>query len=97
MRAFAAALAAILLGGCVAPKAHPPKAEGAEKRSYNRRELPPEQGLFSGPDGTFTVYRNDAERRRSQPPAPPAPPAPPKPTTLSCEPGFVCDPPAAPR
>lgn len=95
MRALAAVLVASLCGGCIAPRAHPPKREGAEKVSYNRRELPPEQGLFSGPDGTFTIYRNDAERRRNQVDLPP--PAPKPPTTLSCEPGYVCDPPSPAR
>jgi hypothetical protein len=94
MRALAALLLAALLGGCIAPKAHPPKSERESKPLYNRRELQPEQGLFSGPDGNFTIYRNDAERRREQPPVAPAPP---KPTTISCQPGFVCDPPAPAR
>lgn len=91
MRALTAVLAAALLGGCIAPRAHPPRSESAEKVSYNRRELPPEPGLFSGPDGSFTIYRNEAEKRRSRADQPPPPPK--QPTTLSCEPGYVCDPP----
>jgi hypothetical protein len=94
MRALTALLAASLLGGCIAPRAHPPKAESTEKISYNRRELPPEQGLFSGPDGNFTIYRNHAEKRRNQVDRPPEPKPP---TTISCELGYVCDPPAPGR
>jgi hypothetical protein len=53
----ASALAA-LLAGCAA---HAP--EPIEK-------LPPSQGLFTGPDGAWTVYRNDAERAATPPPEP---------------------------
>jgi hypothetical protein len=43
--------------------------------SYNRRELPPSQGLFTGPDGSWTLYRNDVERAAPAPaPAPEAEP-----------------------
>jgi hypothetical protein len=87
MRALPAATAlGLLLGGCVAPSAHPPKAEREGKISYNRRELESRPGVFTGRDGVWTIYRSDADR-----PAP-APPAPPKRTTLSCERGHVCDP-----
>jgi len=79
MRAALAALAA--LAGCAIP---PPATERGEKVSYNRRELPPAQGVFTGKDGVWTIYRSDG-------PAPPPPP--PRPTTLSCERGQVCDPP----
>lgn len=87
-RALATATAcALLLGGCVAPAAHPPKSEREGKISYNRRELESRPGVFTGPDGVWTIYPNDADR--------PAPaPAPPKRTTLSCERGQTCDPPA---
>lgn len=84
MRALAATTAlALALGGC-AGGAQPKPAEKGEKVSYNRRELPPAQGLFTGKDGVWTIYRSDG---------PPPPPPPPKPTTLSCERGQVCDPP----
>jgi hypothetical protein len=39
--------------------------------SYNRRELPPSPGLFTGPDGTWTLYRNDG-KRVAPAPAPPS-------------------------
>jgi hypothetical protein len=85
MRALAAAATlALLLGGCAA--AGPgPKDERGEKISYNRRELESRPGLFTGKDGVWTIYRSDG---------PPPPPPPPRPTTLSCERGQVCDPPA---
>jgi hypothetical protein len=91
MRRVAVALAvagAAVASACTTPRpiAHP---EG-DDFSYNRRELPPAQGLFSGPDGNWTVYRNDA------PKPPPAPAAAPKPLvreTLLCQRGQDCDPP----
>jgi hypothetical protein len=85
MRALTAATALALLGGCVAPSAHPPKAEREGKVGYNRRELESRPGVFTGSDGVWTIYRSDAER-----PAP-GPPPPPKRTTLSCERGHDCD------
>jgi len=74
--------AALLLPGCMA---RPAQRDRSGEVSYNRRELPPERGVFSGDDGVFTIYSN--ERR----PAEPLPP--PRKTTLSCERGQVCDPP----
>lgn len=85
MRALAGIATLALLCGCVAPGARPPKAETKEKASYNRRDMPPERGLFSGRDGAWTIYRNDADRTDEEPVAPP------KRTTLSCERGHVCD------
>jgi hypothetical protein len=85
MRALPTAAAlALLLGGCAAP-APAPKAERGEKISYNRRELESRPGLLTGHDGVWTIYRSDG---------PPPPPPPRRPTTLSCERGQVCDPPA---
>jgi hypothetical protein len=85
MRGWALALAAaLLLGGCTS---RPPRHDRSGEVSYNRRELPPSQGLFSGKDGVWTVYRNDvAEPAGERPP-------PRRRTTLSCEEGHVCDPP----
>lgn len=92
MRAAAAGAAlALLLGGCVAPSAHPPKSEREGKISYNRRELESRPGVFTGRDGVWTIYRSDADA------PPPGPPPPPKRTTLSCERGHECDPPDAER
>jgi len=85
MRTLAAATTALaLLAGCAAP-APAPKGERTEKISYNRRELESRPGLLTGQDGVWTIYRSDGE---------PPPPPPPRPTTLSCERGQVCDPPA---
>ena len=64
MRALALAMAlALLLGGCMN---RPPRKDRSGEISYNRRDLPPEQGLFTGPDGVWTIYRNNAD----EPPAP---------------------------
>lgn len=53
MRIFALALIATLLaGGCMS---RPARHDRSGEVSYNRREMPPEQGLFSGPDGEWTV------------------------------------------
>jgi hypothetical protein len=63
MRAAALALALALgLAACVAPGPAPKPAPGA---GYNRRELPPEPGLFTGPDGVWTIYRNDEDEPAS--------------------------------
>jgi hypothetical protein len=59
MRAAALALALALGLACAAPGPAPKPAPGA---GYNRRELPPEPGLFTGPDGVWTIYRNDEDR-----------------------------------
>jgi len=59
MRAMALAMVFVLpLGGCATPRL---KSACGESKSYNRRDLPPEQGLFTGPDGVWTIYRNDAD------------------------------------
>jgi len=88
MRGAAAAVALVcLVAGC----SHLPK-QAYEKDTtpgYNRRELDgPRPGLFSGKDGAFTVYRNEAERAVE----PQAPPAAKKRTTLLCARGQTCDP-----
>lgn len=90
MRTLAAAAAALALLGACAARAPAPKEPG-EKMSYNRRELESRPGLLSGKDGVWTIYRSDG------PPPPAPPPPPPRPTTLSCERGHVCDPPAPER
>jgi hypothetical protein len=56
--ALAAALA-LSLAACVAPG---PRQAPPPGTSYNRRDLPPERGVFSGPDGVWTIYRNDEDR-----------------------------------
>ena len=69
---------ALALAGCAA--AHAPEPIRDRPASYNRREMPPQQGLLTGPDGEWTLYRND-EDRVAQPTQPEAaePPPPPKP------------------
>ncbi len=59
MRALALAMAlALLLPGCMN---RPARKDRSGEVSYNRRDLPPEQGLFTGPDGVWTPYRNDVD------------------------------------
>ena len=53
-----AAVITLALFGCAGTTPEPVE----KPASYNRRELPPSPGLFTGPDGTWTLYRNDAER-----------------------------------
>ncbi len=67
--ALMTALAAGLVG-CAGSAPQP-----AEKPvSYNRRELAPTDGLFTGSDGEWTVYRNDKKKKKDEaeekPPAP---------------------------
>jgi hypothetical protein len=76
-RLAVAAIAPILLWGCASP-APAPEAGAADKTSYNRRELEPRPGLFTGRDGVWTIYRND------QAPAPAEAP-PPRPRTILLE------------
>jgi hypothetical protein len=85
VRALAIAAAALALAGC----AQRPETSGdtGKKTSYNRRELPESPGLFTGRDGSWTIYRSDG------PPPPPEPPPPPRRTILLEEP----DPPAEDR
>jgi hypothetical protein len=66
-RALATALGlALALAGCTS---RPPSHDRSGEVSYNRRDLPPhEPGLFTGPDGVWTVYRNDAPEEPAPPP-----------------------------
>ena len=50
---------ALALAGCMN---RPPRHDYSGEISYNRRDLPPEPGLFTGCDGVWTVYRNQPER-----------------------------------
>ena len=85
MRSLVLVVAALsLLVGCMS---RPAQRDRSGEVSYNRRELPPEQGVFSGPDGVFTIFDNERER------GPVEPPPPPRKTTLSCEREQVCEPP----
>ena len=59
MRAVALAIVlALLLGGCMN---RPPHRDRSGEVSYNRRDLPPEPGLFTGKDGVWTIYRNNPD------------------------------------
>ena len=83
MRALTLAMSlALLLGGCMN---RPPQHDRSGEVSYNRRDLPPEQGLLTGPDGEWTIYRNNAD----EPPA--------RCETNPDEEGGCEDPPAGPR
>lgn len=64
LRGLALASAAALLAGCAAPAVCAPKAERNEKVGYNRREMPPEQGLFTGSNGVWALYLDDADPTR---------------------------------
>ena len=81
MRTLALTLAAALaLAGCTS---RPAQHDRSGETSYNRRELPPAQGLFTGSDGVWTVYRNDAPPKDA--------PRPPRRTTLECQEGYTCE------
>jgi hypothetical protein len=68
MRAPAfALLLALLLAGCMG---RPPHKDRSDEVSYNRRDLPPEPGLFTGCDGVWTVYRSRPDRAEPCPPTP---------------------------
>lgn len=58
---------ALLVGGCASG------APECQRISYNRREIPPGPGVFSGPSGTYTIYRrgddDDGTRQECHPSA----------------------------
>lgn len=95
MRARTSLLLAALVGslaGCAMHAPEPPDRPA----SYNRRELPPQQGLFSGPDGVFTVYQSGeaAAAPGAQPPpeaAAPVEPAPLEPVRPKSREVLMCD------
>ena len=90
MRSLAlAGVAALATVACALPPPASPAAD--EKPGYNRRELEPRPGLFTGPDGEWTVYRNGSPKPAPKPSAEAAPP--PVRETLLCARGQVCDPP----
>jgi hypothetical protein len=103
MRAVALALLSLLLlDGCMS---RPPRRDRSGEVSYNRRDLPPSQGLLSGPDGAWTLYRSGAESEAAPgaaaPAAPEAPAEPARPKRreiLLCDPGSrYCEPPESER
>lgn len=76
----------MLLGACMS---RTPRHDRSGEKSYNSRELPPAQGLFTGPDGVWTVGGGGS--RTADPDAArdvPKPARPPE--TLLCEPGYEC-------
>lgn len=94
-----AACFALALAGCAA--AHAPEAVHTKPAGYNRRELPASQGLLTGPDGVWTVYRNDEPAAAPVAPESPAPPVAPEPAAapepkhreiLMCDKGRHCEP-----
>jgi hypothetical protein len=90
MRALGVALVvASLLCGCMS---RPAQKDRSGEPGYNRRELTHAQpGILTGPDGTWTVYRNDAEPRSEEPLSTPAP-APKKREILMCDRSQHCNP-----
>jgi len=87
------------LAGCAAHAPEPPD----KPASYNRREMPPSQGLFTGPDGNWTVYQSGGESAarpnadaapEASPPEPPAPPK--RREVLMCDRPEGCETPAQP-
>ena len=65
--AIVAMVVALLLCGCMS---RPPRSDPNDEVGYNRRELPPAQGLFTGCDGVWTVYGNNPDRPEACPPKP---------------------------
>jgi hypothetical protein len=49
MRRLAFAVAIALVAACART------APSSDHAGYNRREMPPSQGLFTGPDGVWTI------------------------------------------
>jgi hypothetical protein len=95
MRARTLLLSALAasLAGCAMHAPEPPD----KPASYNRRELPPQQGLFSGPDGVFTVYQSGEAAAPPGAPPPPEPAAPPKRReVLMCDRPEGCETPPEP-
>lgn len=101
MRARTLLLLALVgsLAGCAMHAPEPPD----KPASYNRRELPPQQGLFSGPDGVFTVYQSgeaaaapSGAKPAPEAAAPPEPAPPRRREVLMCDRPEGCETPAQP-
>ena len=87
----------LALSGCAA--AHAPEPIRDRPVSYNRREMPPQQGLLTGSDGAWTLYRNHEDRvaqptQQEKPPEPAPPPAP-KRREILCDRDNPCSGPGA--
>jgi len=89
MRALGLALLVVsVLCGCMN---RPAQKDRSGEPGYNRRELTHAQpGILTGPDGVWTVYRNDAKRASTEPLEAPAP-APKKREILMCDRSRNCE------
>ena len=67
MRALALALALSLPLACASQA---PPRDAAPPGGYNRRELPPTDGLLTGPDGVWTIYQSGTDASRKEEKAP---------------------------